>query len=173
MEWIWGIGLGVIASVIGGFIHDKIKQMQTRDPALAIEGTWGEFVPKSEGHQYTLGRIYFDIQAKRYAFDGTNFFNDGRPFCHFETVASHVDPARRKFFYVFTASVEGESDRVYYGFGVVNLAPQSTGELAPVDGHYVSDSIDGEGMGHTMKRLDDLTYDRGVPGQVVIEALSI
>ena len=172
MEILIGIPIGIVLGIIANYLYDKIVQVMKEKPLLDIEGTWGEFVKDSEGHQFTLGQIYFDAQQDRYAFDGTNFNNDGSPFCHFETVTSYVDPERRKFFYVFNASLEGQSDQVYYGFGVVNLIRSSTGKLIPSDGHYVSDSIDGRGMAHTMKRFDQMEYARDLDGKVVVAALS-
>lgn len=171
MEWLM-LGLGIPAGVLATLLYDVLKGMvKARRQKLALEGTWAEFVKDSKGHQYTLGRIYFDKRRGFWAFDGTNFTNAGDPFCHFETVSSHVDPANRQFFYMFTARIENELDKTYYGFGVVNLAANERGELAPVHGHYVSANVDGKGMSHSMIPLD-LKYSRRISGSIVIDLVA-
>jgi hypothetical protein len=168
VEWLM-LGLGIPAGVFATLMYDVLKGMvKARRQTLALEGTWAEFVKDSKGHQYTLGRIYFDKRRGFWAFDGTNFTNEGEPFCHFETVSSHVDVANRQFFYTFTARIENELDKTYYGFGVVNLAANERGELTPVHGHYVSANVDGKGMSHSMIPVD-LKYSRRVAGSTVLD----
>jgi len=129
----------------------------------ALEGTWGEYVPGSTDRQYSLGRIFWDKRRKIYAFDGTNFSNDGEAFCHWQTLTSYLDRSNGQYFYTFRASVANDPG-TYYGFGVVNLATDDRGRLAPVDGHYVSASVDGKGMSHSMVRAAELKYSRRVRG---------
>lgn len=166
------LGLGIPAGVLGTLVYDVLKSMaKTHRQKLALEGSWAEFVKDSRGHQYTFGRIYFDKRRGFWAFDGTNFTNAGQPFCHFETVSSHVDAANRQFFYTFTARVENELDKTYYGFGVVNLAPNERGELTPVHGHYVSANVDGRGVSHSMLPVE-LKYSRKISGRIVVDLVN-
>ena len=166
------VGLGIPAGILATLLYDVCKGMiKARRQQLALEGTWAEFVKDSKGHQYTLGRIHFDKRRGFWAFDGTNYTNAGEPFCHFETVSSHIDSASRQFFYTFTARVENELDKMYYGFGVVNLAANERGELAPVHGHYISANVDGKAMSHSMIPVD-LEYSRRISGRTVVDLVN-
>jgi hypothetical protein len=143
------------------YLYGRISHMSTKH-RLQIEGVWGEYVSASTDHQFTLGHIYFDKRKKQFSFDGTNYANSGEIFCHFATISSKVDVDARKFLYMFSAEMPGKME-VYFGFGVVNLS-LSNGILRPSDGHYVSASVDGTGMAHTMVALPDLTYVRDAHG---------
>jgi len=172
MEWLL-FALGFPAALLTAYGYDILKGMiKARSDRLAIEGFWLEFVRDSKNHQYSHGRIRFDKKRGFWAFDGTNYKNNGEPFCHWETVSSHVDVAGRKFFYTFVARVENELDKTYYGFGVVNLVVNDRDQLVPVDGHYVSANVDGRGMSHSMVPTD-LRYGRTMQGARVLEAVKI
>lgn len=161
-----GVMASLVAAAIYSFIVAQINRMKS---ALRIEGVWGEFVPGSAGHRYTLGKIYYDKKRAIYAFDGTNYRDDGAQYCHFETIASHVDPVAKKYHYLFTAQLEGQLDKVYYGFGVVNLGEDATRSLIPVDGYYISASVDATAMSHSMIRATDIAYSRGSHGADVVK----
>ena len=162
-----GFVLGIPASVIAAYLYDMLREKMIYRK-LDIEGTWGEFVKNSEGRQFSLGQIYRDKRRRIYAFDGTNYNNDGTPYCHWTTINSHIDKSQGQFFYTFRAQVEDEPDRQYYGFGVVNLAPDISGKLVPVSGHYVSANVDGKGMAHSMVKSGHLKYHRSVSAQAAI-----
>ena len=165
-----GAALGVPASLLAAFLYDKIKTtINMKRNKFNIAGTWGEYVPDSKGRQYSLGRIFYDRRRKLWAFDGTNFQNNGRPYCHWRTVTSFLDLENRQFFYTFDARVEGELGAVYYGFGVVHLTPDNDGVLVPINGHYVSASVDGKGMSHSMVLGAQLPYSRRVAGNDAIQ----
>lgn len=163
-----GFGLGTVGSFIASYLYDILREHMA-SKKLDIEGTWGEFVRDSKGRQFSLGRIYRDRRRRIYAFDGTNFFNDGIAYCHWVTINSHIDREHGQFFYTFRAHVDDEPDMHYYGFGVVNLAPNDKGGLSPINGHYVSASVDGMGMAHSMIKSKHLEYRRSVLGKAVIE----
>ncbi|MDR3500680.1 MAG: hypothetical protein P4L72_15810 [Parvibaculum sp.] len=154
-------------SLIATYLYGMISYIMTRR-RFNVEGVWAEYIPGSIGHQYSLGRIYHDKRRKIYAFDGTNYRNDGKKYCHWETVTSYVDVDRQKYFYTFNAQIEGELDKVYYGFGVVNLMPNNAGVLVPSDAHYISASVDGKAMSHSMIRAIDMSYSRTSTGADVI-----
>ena len=163
-----GFVLGIAGSFIASYLYDILREYMA-SKKLDIEGTWGEFVRDSKGRQFSLGKIYRDRRRRIYAFDGTNFRNDGTAYCHWVTINSHIDREHGQFFYTFRAHVEDEPDKHYYGFGVVNLAPNDKDELSPMNGHYVSASVDGTGMTHSMVRSTRLEYRRSVQGKTVIE----
>lgn len=171
MEWlllIVGGALGIPASMAATYLYGRISSMQNRR-RLRIEGTWGEYAKDSAGHQFTLGEIYFDRKRGIYAFDGTNYANDGAIFCHFKTISSSVEIEARKYLYTFEAQLPGKME-VYFGFGVVNLGLHH-GVLSPSDGHYVSASVDGKGMSHSMVPMADLTYQRDAHGGEIVKRM--
>jgi len=171
MEATISFTLGILSSIAAYYIINFIQKISRREK-IKIEGHWGEFIPMSTGHRYSLGKIHFDKKRSIYAFDGTNYCDDGKPFCHWETVASHVDVRSKKFFYTFTAQVEGQLDTVYYGFGVLNLVKDQGGALIPIDGHYTSANVDGTAMSHSVVRMHTLQYDRRSNGTQLVQALS-
>lgn len=160
LTWILPFVLGVPASIVAADLYARIVRYMDKQPKVEIEGVWGEYVPKSTSRNYTIGRISFDKKKSIYVFDGTNYYNDGRAFCHFETVASHVDISNRRFYYIFSAHVEGDFHKVYFGFGVVNLILNSENALIPTDGHYLSADVDTEAMTHSMQLLERVSYKR-------------
>jgi hypothetical protein len=147
--------IGFVLNVAASYVYDKLRVVLSKRK-VKIDGLWAEYLPESSDHQYTFGRIYFDKARGFYAFDGTNYRNDGQPFCHFQTVTSHIDLDTHEYFYVFVAQVENELDRRYYGFGVVNLTVDDKGALVPARGHYVSANVDGKPMSHTIVPADEL-----------------
>ena len=166
LTFVSGVMASLVAAIIYSFTAARFSHMKS---TLRIEGVWGEFVPGSTDHRYTLGKIYYDKKRAIYAFDGTNYRDDGTQYCHFETIASHVDPVARKYHYLFTAQLEGALDKVYYGFGVVNLGEDESGRLAPLDGYYISASVDASAMSHSMVRATDIGYNRGSHVAEVVE----
>ena len=162
-----GVGLGIPGSVIATYLYDILRTRMSTN-RLSIEGSWGEYVKDAKGRQYSFGRIYFDKRRRFYAFDGTNFHDNGSTYCHWTTINSHVDREGRQFFYTFRTLVDDEPDRQYYGFGVVNLTLDEKSRLVPAGGYYVSASVDGKGMAHSMIRSDDLKYRRNMDGSVAI-----
>jgi hypothetical protein len=105
--------LGIIGSVIAAYTYDIIRDKMTARK-IDIQGTWGEFIKDSSGRQYSVGRIYRDRKKRRYAFDGTNFLNNGSAYCHWTTINSHIDLEQGQFFYTFRAQVEDEPEKQYY-----------------------------------------------------------
>ena len=128
------------------------------EPRLSIEGVWAEYIPDSIDRQYSLGELYFDKQKGIHVFNGTNFQNSGNRYCHWDTVTSYIDTNSNRFFYIFSAQLEGELDKLYYGFGVVNLARRASDQaLVPVDGHYVSANVDdGKPKSHSMVNVSKM-----------------
>lgn len=159
LEYIISFVLGVVSSVVATQLYARIIIFMNKLPKLDIEGTWGEYIPKSVNRNYTIGRITFDRKKNIYAFDGTNYSNEGKAYCHFETVASHVDVENKRFYYIFSAHICGDFGKVYFGFGAVNLIVNNN-ILTPIDGHYFSANVDAEAMTHSMQRLENITYNR-------------
>lgn len=162
--------IGYVLNLAASWSYDKIRAMLNARK-IELDGLWAEYVPDSGDHQYSLGRIYFDKSRNIFAFDGTNYFNDGQPFCHWKTVTSYIDKNNQEYFYVFVAQVENELDHRYYGFGVVNLAVNDKGILVPARGHYVSANIDGRPMSHTIVPAEELSEVSETAGDKLIAFL--
>jgi len=160
--------IGVLSSVAANWLASSA--IFTRGRRLSILGTWGEYVVESINHQYSLGMIYYDRRKAMYRFDGTNFRNNGERYCHWETVTSYIDADARRFFYIFSAQLEGELDKTFYGFGVLNLAIES-GRIIPVDGHYASTNVQDKILSHSMFRMDQFVYNRSEGGSKIIRAI--
>jgi hypothetical protein len=172
LEFFWVTIVGVPGAVLSSYIYKYLEaNMADRKNKLDIKGTWGEFVPTAHGRRFSFGKIYFDPRRKMYRFDGTNYYDSGEKFCHWETVTSHFDLNNKKFFYLFTAQLESELETTYYGFGVVNLAEDDCGDLSPVDGHYVSASVEDKPKSHSMHRFADVDYHRGANGRSIVEMI--
>lgn len=170
-NFIFPFLVGIISSIIATFIYTKLKKQMDGSTLLEIEGSWGEFIPKSEDRQFTFGHIYYNKDMKIYSFDGTNFKNSGEAYCYFQTVASYIDKVNKKFFYTFSAQLDGNSDKLYYGFGVINLILSDKNTLIPVDGHYTSSNIDSESMDHSMQRIN-IPYSKSKDGSLIIDIIS-
>lgn len=162
--------IGYVLNLVASWSYDKIQAMLSAQK-VELDGVWAEYVPDSGDHQYSLGKIYFDKSRNLFAFDGTNYLNDGRPFCHWKTVTSHIDKNNQEYFYVFVAQIENELDRRYYGFGVVNLALNDKGVLVPARGHYVSANVDGRPMSHSIVPAEELAEISETTGKKLIAFL--
>lgn len=160
IEYVLTFILGVISSLVASHLYVKIGNMLSKNPRLEIDGIWGEYVPNSANRNYTIGQIYFDKKRAIYAFDGTNYTNEGRAYCHFETVASHSDLINKKYYYIFSANIVDDFSKTYFGFGTINLADNGKNALVPIDGYYLSASVDTKAMTHSMQRLEDTIYKR-------------
>lgn len=161
MEWLYivvGALIGIPLNVFSAHLYAQYEVKRRR--VFDVEGVWGEFVPAEGENQLSLGEIYYDRRRKMFAFDGTNYFNNGEIYCHWVTISSSLSEDDRTFNYIFKKTMPSEPGAVYYGFGVVQLALNGH-HLVPVEGHYISASLDGRAMAHTMVRLEALSYARG------------
>lgn len=165
MEWIWAI-TGAVLGIGGNFIFEYLRSLVGRRAGgkLAIEGTWCEWTPEGYGRQFSVGVIKYRFWKRRYDFDGTNYHNDGRPYCHWNTTASYVDKERKEFHYIFGNHDLSSPHVQSYGYGVISLVMRGD-ELVPSDGFYLYSGAGGaRQMGHSMVRVTDpaLFLDRSV-----------
>lgn len=156
MEWLFLI-LGAVLGVAGNFAYEAIRGAMERRAGgkLDIEGKWGEWTPDGYGRQFSAGEIKYRFWKRRYDFDGTNYFNDGQPYCHWVTTASYIDKDRKEFHYIF-ANHDLTSPQVRsYGYGVISLV-RTAESLTPVSGFYLYSGPTGaRQMSHTMHRISD------------------
>lgn len=161
MEWVFLVA-GAVLGVAGNFAYDAIRVMldQRSDGKLAITGVWGEWTPDGFGRQFSIGEIRYRFWKRRFEFNGTNFYNDGRPFCHWATTASYIDRERREFHYIFANQDLNSPHVSSYGYGVVSLAEIGK-RIVPTSGFYLYSGPNGaRQMTHTMNRVTDTALFR-------------
>jgi len=137
MEWIilvLSIPVGVVAARLDVVLLWAISRV--RYGKLSLSGHWAEWIPGSDGRQFSIGTIEYNVLRRRYNFDGTNYKNDGDPYCHWQTVTSYVDFEKLEFHYVFATKDVVSLQTTSYGHGVVQLVRRD-GSLIPEDGYYI------------------------------------
>lgn len=159
MEWLFLV-FGALLGIAANFAYDAIRSAVDKQAGgrLNIEGMWGEWTPEGYGRQFSIGEIRYRFWKRRYDFNGTNFHNDGRPFCHWNTTASFVDKERKEFHYIFANHDLSSPHVLSYGYGVVSLV-ESNKKLVPGDGFYLYSGPTGpRQMSHTMRPVTDPTF---------------
>ncbi|MEQ1737640.1 MAG: hypothetical protein ABL886_14700 [Rhodoglobus sp.] len=164
MEWVFlllSIPIGIAVARIDVFILWLINR--NKFGRLRITGNWAEWIEQSQGRQFSLGRIEYNVFRRRYNFDGTNYDNDGSPYCHWDTVSSSLDFDKLEFHYVFATRLVSSRQITSHGYGVVHLE-RDGGELRPVDGYYMYAELGASAgafaFGHTMVSIDSLPVSR-------------
>lgn len=162
MEWLillLGLPVSVAAARVDVLLMWWINRF--RHGKLRMSGNWIEWVPKSEGRQFSIGCIEYNLLRRRYNFDGTNYKNSGEPFCHWRTVTSYVDYEQLEFHYVFATKDVDTLQTSSYGYGVVQLVRRN-GELVPEYGYYIyaTGNDNAISVSHSMRRLDSLPESR-------------
>jgi hypothetical protein len=160
----WGflllsIPIGIIAARIDVLISWIVNR--SRHGKLELRGKWVEWIPRSTDRHFSVGRIQFNVLRRRYEFNGTNYLNNGEPFCHWTTVTSYLDWERLEFHYVFATQDAASLQTTSYGYGVLHLV-NDDGVLAPQDGYYIYSTANGDAvsMSHTLTRVGDLPPNR-------------
>jgi len=162
MEWLFlllSIPIGVLAARVDVLISWGMNRV--RYGPLQIRGNWAEWVPGSIGRQFSVGSIQYNVFRRQYSFDGTNYNNNGDPYCHWKTVTSYVDYDKQEFHYVFATKDVATMQTTSYGYGVVNLVSRG-GVLAPEDGYYIYATPDGSALSlsHTMVSVSSIPARR-------------
>jgi hypothetical protein len=156
MEWIFvllGVPVGIVATMSYDWI--RVQLDNARHGRLRMSGSWAEYIPRSNERQFSVGSIRFKFSRGQYVFDGTNYNNDGTPFCRRRTVSSHVDRAALEFHYTFLSKEVDRAQSMAYGYGVVNLVKDGR-FLVPADGEYMyADSPESAMLcNHSMVRIE-------------------
>ncbi|MDX1882712.1 hypothetical protein [Mycolicibacterium sp. 120270] len=169
MEWVFlalGVVLGIGGNLAANLAQNAIDTRRERKQfgPVNIEGVFAEWVPDSKGRQFSIGQIRYVKSSKRYDLDGTNYRNDGEPFCRWRTVASSLDLRNRQYHYVFVTTNFETPNTNSYGYGVIYLDSQGDG-LEPVDGYYVyvddtQWSRKAISVSHTMDRIHSMPESR-------------
>jgi hypothetical protein len=144
---------------VAAVLYERHKAKRAYAHLQALTGYWFEFIPKSEGRNYSIGKFQYNQHKKSYTFDGANYKNDGEVFCTWESTHVHSDFENRKIYYIFRASLKGALHAENYGFGVVNITEDANGLLIPVSGHYIETKEDAKPYTHSMERLEKIIED--------------
>lgn len=162
MEWIilvLSIPVGVAAARLDVLLLWVVNRV--RYGKLSIRGHWLEWIPGSQGRQFSIGTIEYNVLRRRYNFDGTNYKNDGNPFCHWQTVTSYVDFEKLEFHYIFATKDVDSLQTTSYGYGVVQLVRRD-GSLVPEDGYYIyaTGTNHAASHSHTMVPIETVPLSR-------------
>lgn len=120
---------------------------------VEIKGIWAERMRSGSDRQCSIGRIRYSIRRSMWLFDGTNYHNDGRAFCHWRTISSYLDTHNKVFYYIFLNTPEEEAHIGYTGFGIVHLV-EINGEWIPIRGTFAAGGVGEIFRSHSMVKID-------------------
>jgi hypothetical protein len=141
-----------IGPKLGGSKSGEIKT----DRVPGMEGEWLQVLDGFKDRPYSIGRLTYSKCSGEYTFDGTNYHADGSQVCTWDSIHVHIDLKNRIISYIFRASTVGELHSSSYGFGIMNLKENESGELMPVDGHFIDSQVNASPQSFTLKRLDEI-----------------
>ena len=147
-------------------IYEHRKAKKSYKPLRFLSGYWLEvMLASSEGRNYSIGKFQYNRHTKSYTFNGTNYRNDGEPFCTWESTYVHCDLENRKIYYIFRACLKNALHAENYGFGVINIVESEAGVPVPTSGYYIETKEDAKPYSHSMERLEkialNLNFTRG------------
>ena len=172
MEWFFlllGVPAGVVSNFLFQWVWSAVSWSSTR---IDIKGTWGEKIHSGSERQCSIGTIKYDVWRSMWTFDGTNYHNDGRPFCHWRTISSHLDRHNKVFYYIFLNVQEEQAQAGYTGFGFVHLN-QIEKKWVPVRGGFAAGNPGESFRSHSMVKLDAAPSSINEAQQVFHERLGL
>jgi hypothetical protein len=163
---VWLLLAGVPLGVLANYLYQYAKGRTDRmfDP-MKLAGYWGELMSTPGERRCSLGEIRYDRRRGMWTFDGTNYHNDGRPYCHWTTEASYLDKSAREFYYIFTNTLVESGQKGYVGFGVVRFRRQG-GAWVPDRGFFISGAEGETYRSHSMVPLRSLPRNQSAIGQL-------
>uniref|UniRef100_A0A5Q5CFG4 Uncharacterized protein n=1 Tax=Mycobacterium sp. (strain JLS) TaxID=164757 RepID=A0A5Q5CFG4_MYCSJ len=159
VQWLLlllGIPIGVAANFCFQWLWTVLRWSADR---IDIAGVWGERIHSGHERQCSVGKISYDIWRTRWTFDGTNYHDDGRPFCHWRTISSYLDRHNKVFYYIFLNTQEEEAHAGYTGFGIVHLHKVEK-KWVPVRGAFAAGNPGESFRSHSMVRLESVPENR-------------
>lgn len=160
-ELIWAVLAGLAAGRIDHLVVYVWSWFGTG--RLDRKSDWLEYVPKGELRQFSVGRFRYSLRRREWEFSGTNFNNDGSPFCHWRTVKSLHDTGSQTFYYVFHTEAIDSPQTTSTGFGVIKLKKEGR-RMIPQHGYYNYTQPNGDPISvqHTMQQIDHIPseYER-------------
>lgn len=160
--------VGIVVGVLANFCYQWVRQAISRfSDHIDIKGVWAESINDGTERLYSIGEIQYDLRRMMWIFDGTNYHNDGRPFCHWKTISSYVDTNAKRYYYIFLNTHDDEMHAGYTGFGFVDLARHGKTWI-PRRGAFAAGNPGEAFRSHTMIRLEKYPEDQAS----VLEAFS-
>ncbi|QHU90728.1 hypothetical protein GWK74_04435 [Candidatus Saccharibacteria bacterium oral taxon 488] len=148
--------VGIITGVLGNAFYQWIRNMLASfTDRLDLKGVWGERVSGYGERLNSIGSIRYDLRRQMWVFDGTNFHNDGRPYCHWRTISSHVDRVAGRYYYIFLNTHEDSGHRGYTGFGFIELEKHGR-TWSPVRGSFAAGNPGEAFRSHSVIRIDSV-----------------
>lgn len=148
--------VGVVTGVLGNACYHWLKELPAwATDRIHLTGFWGERVQGYGERLNSIGVIRYDLRRAMWVFDGTNYHNDGRPFCHWKTIASYVDRAQGRFYYIFLNTHEEAGHTGYTGFGFIELKKEGRNWI-PSRGSFAAGNPGEAFRSHSMVRLEAL-----------------
>ncbi len=152
-EFVLALLLGIAVGVLGNFAYQWAQTVISRVfSRIEIKGVWGERILDGDERVYSIGQIHYDMRLRMWAFDGTNYHNDGSPFCHWRTVASYVDRQAKRYYYVFFNTHVDSTQAGYTGFGFVDLERRGRAWV-PRNGAFAAGNPGESFRSHSMVKL--------------------
>lgn len=152
--------IGVLTGVAGNALYQWIKNAYALvTDRLEIKGIWGEGIRDGNERHFSIGTIRYEPARQMWTFDGTNYHDDGNPYCHWSTIASYLDRSSHHYYYIFQNTPHDDVHAGYTGFGFVDLVKTPKGVWAPARGSFAAGNPGECFRTHSMVRLDDAPPD--------------
>lgn len=159
-EFILTLALGIVVGILANFAFEWVRELLGRlFGRIEIKGVWGERIVDGVERVYSIGQVRYDMRQRMWVFDGTNYHNDGRPFCHWRTIASYVDRQHKRYYYVFLNTHVDATHAGYTGFGFVDLEWRGR-SWTPRNGAFAAGNPGEAFRSHSMVRLTELPTSR-------------
>lgn len=145
-----GIPIGMAANAC--YQWAKVGIGWISDP-IRMSGTWVERIHSGTERQFSIGEIRWNVRRSIWDFEGTNFHNNGVPFCHWKTITSYLDRDNKRFYYTFLNTPDDSSHTSYTGFGVLELAKRGR-SYVPCRGSFAAGNPGETFRSHSMIKVD-------------------
>lgn len=152
--------IGVTTGVLGNFATHALRSSAgwIWEP-YKIKGIWIEKIHSGEERVFSLGRIRKDLRRGMWTFEGTNYHNDGTPFCHWRTVTSHLDKQNKRFYYTFLNTPHNSTHTSYTGFGFLELTREGR-HYVPTRGSFAAGNPKEQFRSHSIVKIEALPQDQ-------------
>lgn len=168
-EFLLTLAIGIAVGVLGNFAYQWIRDLAGRATGrIKIKGVWAERIVDGTERIHSIGEISYDMRQRLWAFEGTNYHNDGTPFCHWRTISSYVDRRDHRYYYIFVNTHVEATHAGYTGFGVIDLERLGRAWV-PRNGAFAAGNPGEAFRSHSMVKLEERPSTR----EDVLEAFSL
>lgn len=164
-----GIATGVAANALYQWLTQARSWLTDR---VNISGVWGERMIGGGDRRFSVGTIRYDLRRRMWVFDGTNYYNDGRPFCHWRTITAYLDQQSKRYYYVFLNTHDDEVHTGYTGFGFVDLEKKGR-TWVPRRGAFAAGNPGECFRSHSMVKLNALPVSQDQLREMFVSELAV